>query len=424
MKKLFLFIAAVVIFAGCSNKESSDENVLDKWNGYAEFYKAGEMYKDLRIKGDVVGQVTYGIDDDANFYVTYETDADWEIVKTHLFAGEWRQKPRNRRGSPKRFRFPLKSTYSPYVTTCTYTIPLVDLPPAEEPGFVVATHALVYNPNKCDDGGYRHAWADWDRRFSCRSWGGYSIYYYNEPYDPHAILYGLDNSDDGGFSLYLIDATDGTSEEIYYDEGEVGVTYGGAAYDPTNGYLLYTGTYFDANGDEISDLFVNHMDSTDSYLLGTLDGIANSGSFLDGSYYYVDESDNSIMEVAITGTDPYTISETTLTTITDTIVDVNDIVYEPNGDVIYIIGVNDLDEVLFVEFDVAADQYATITFEESPPSDAELAYGDDGNLYVVSGNLGGGGSIIGIIQPQAGIVNPIDEADIGEIGDLIGGPLK
>ena len=63
MKKMLLFIAAVVILAACSKKDAS-ENTLERFNGYDQFLKAGEIYKDLRIRGGVVGTVTYRLNFD------------------------------------------------------------------------------------------------------------------------------------------------------------------------------------------------------------------------------------------------------------------------------------------------------------------------------------------------------------------------
>ena len=420
MKKLLLFIAAIAILAACSKKEPGESSV-DKWNGYEKYYKTGEMYKDLRLRrGGVVGTVTYGIDDDANFYVTYETDGDWELVKTFMYAGEWKYMPKRKRRKPKTKNFPYKTIHNPYVTTHTYTIPLVDLPPAEEPGFVVAAGARVFNPNKCGDNQYTYkkAWAQWDRRFSCRTWGGYSIYYYNEPYDPHTILYGTEYRNDS-LAMYLIDATDGTSTLIAteYIGTPPSDTYDGTAYDSDTEQFFFTNY-------ELQELWVNAMDSTDSYKVGDLDGIAASATINNGNFYYVDETNNEIKEVTFAGTDTLTIaSETTFSTIPSTIT-VNDIAFEPNGDHIYIIGVYQTN-VELIELEISTDTYSTITLDESVEDNAQIAYGDDGNLYMVDGNFTDG-SIISELQPETGVINPIDDNEIVPVplSDLSKGPGK
>ncbi len=89
MKKMLLFIAAVAILAACS-KETPNESPLDKYNGYDQFLKEGEIEKELLSKGGGVGWVTYGFildplqDDDfypdSYFYVKYETTEDWELI--------------------------------------------------------------------------------------------------------------------------------------------------------------------------------------------------------------------------------------------------------------------------------------------------------------------------------------------------------
>lgn len=441
MKKLLLFIVVIALIAGCSTKESNDENTVDKWNGYEEYYKAGEMWKELKLRnGTVVGEVTYGIDDDANFYVTYETGdcddcSDWEIVKTFMYAGEWKQMPKRKRRKPKIKNFPNKDVHDPYVTTYTYTIPLVDLPSAEEPGFVVAAGARVFNPNKCGDNQYTYkkAWAEWDKRFSCRTWGGYSVYYYNGEYDPHTLLYGTEYRNDS-LAMYLIDATDGNSTLIAteYVGTPPSETFDGTAWDAETGQFFFTNY-------ELQELWVNNMDSTDSYVVGTLDGIAASATFYDGSFYYVDatmlngEPVNDLIEVTF-NTDP---DDGTLTIASQTVFDeipsaiqVNDIAFEPNGDHIYIIGYytdpNDVTTVEFIEMEVASQTYSTLVFEDDVQEDAQIAYGNDGELYIVQGNYDGSGTVVSTLDPQTGVVGEEIGGDIVPVplSDIAGGPIK
>lgn len=419
---MLLFVAALALLASCNKKEATD-NTVDKWNGYEEYYKTGEMYKDIVTrKGAVVGTATYGIDDNANFYVTLETSGAWEFSKTFMYAGKWKNMPKRRKRKPKTRDFPFNEKHDPFVTSVTYTIPLVDLPPAEEPGFVVAAGGRAYNPNKCwDDDDYtlKKVWATWDRRFSCKTWGGYSNYYYNQPYEPHTILYGTEYRNDS-LAIYLIDATDGTSTLISTDY--VGTppdtTFDGTAWDPTTGQFFFTNY-------GVQELWVDNMDSTDAYKVGDLGGIAASATYDNGSFYYVDQTNNQVMEVVLTGTDTLSIASETLVSTVPTSIAVNDIAYDPVGGTIYFVGVYQTN-VELISLDVTTDTYSTITLAETIQPDAQIAYGDDGSLYMVSGSVNGGGSIVSALDPQTGVATPIDDNVIVPVplSDLAGGPLK
>lgn len=420
MKKYFLFIAVIAVVAGCTKKESNQDD-FDKWNGYEEFYKAGEMYKDLKIRGGgVVGTVTYGIDDNANFYVEYQTDGDWELVKTFMYAGKWKQMPKRRRSKPKISNFPYKDGHNPYVSTYLYTIPLVDLPTAESPGFVVAAGARVYNSNKCGGGDqytYKKAWAEWDRRFSCRTWGGYSNYYYNQPFEPHTLLYGTSYRNDS-LSMFLIDGTDGTVDLIAteYVGSPPSESYDGTALNSSTNQFFFTNY-------NLQELWVNNMDSTESYKVGDLDGIAASATFYDGSFFYVDENSNQIMEVSLAGSDSlYIVSESVFSTIPNSI-EVNDIAFEPNGDHLYIVGEYN-NEMQLLELEVATDAYSSTDINVA--SNAQIAYGDDNILYAVETDPVGIVTISSI-DPGSGNIEQIDDNDIEVVdpfADLASGPVK
>ncbi len=150
MKKMFLFVAAIAILAACSKKGVNDET-LDKWNGYSNL-KDGELVQTLWAgQHDSAGYVTYGIDEDANFYATYTTVDGWEMSETHFFAGDKGLMPLNKPGNPKIGKFPYKDSFNPPVTEVTYTIELIQLPQAEVDGFVAAAHAVA-------------AWAKWRKK--------------------------------------------------------------------------------------------------------------------------------------------------------------------------------------------------------------------------------------------------------------------
>lgn len=416
MRKIILMIAIVGLLAGCAKKNVNDFPI-DKWNGYESFYKAGEMYKDLRTRHGVVGQVTYGIDDSANFYVTYETNSDWELMSTQMYAGEWKFKPRSRPHHPKIWRFPHKTVHNPYVNTYTYYIPLTQLPPAEEPGFVVAAHAFVHSTAKCGNGKVRRAWADWDRRFSCRSWGGYSIYYYNEPYEPHTLLYATQYRNDS-VTIYLIDVTSGNADLVsteYVGTTPTG-TYDGAAWDPVTGYFFFT-TYPE------QELWVNRMDSTDSFLSGSLSGVAASGTFGDGNFYYVNETNNDVMEVSF-DTAWQVASENVMSTIPGTI-DVTDIAISPTGQ-FYMVGVyNDTVQLIELDRSSGTDVFTT-TNNVDLGNNPQIAFGDDGLFYAVTATSDGNGSIISELNPSTGQIISADTSNIVPVpfSDLTGGGMR
>ena len=73
MKKIYLFLIAIVVLASCTKQATDDQQIADKWNGYQKYLKTGEMVHTLWAGKNInVGTVTYGIDDNANFYVTYD----------------------------------------------------------------------------------------------------------------------------------------------------------------------------------------------------------------------------------------------------------------------------------------------------------------------------------------------------------------
>lgn len=76
-----------------------------------------------------------------NLYVTYQTNAPWEIQEAHLFVGkkEVLLDPANgyvnKNGSPKNGKFPVNESFDPTVTNVTYTFPLSEVLGVEVPDF-------------------------------------------------------------------------------------------------------------------------------------------------------------------------------------------------------------------------------------------------------------------------------------------------
>ncbi len=409
MKKLLLFIAAIAILAACTKKNANDETI-DKWNGYSNL-KGGELVQTLWAgKTTDVGTVTYGIDDDANFYATYETIDSWVITETHFFIGDKGVMPVNKKDHPKLGHFPYKDDFNPGVTTVTYTFELIGLPPADVNGFVIAAHSVVHNT---DTGDEETAWGFGDKKFSDKGWGWYTTEYFQQEDNPYYILLGTAYSG-GTMTIYRIDATNETSEEFYTETFESAPdAIDGNAYDPASSNFFFTAT---SSG--ISELRVlNLLDDNPSYSAGSLDGIAASATFNDGKFYYVNET-NEIIEVTLAGTDSLSIdSETTFSTIPSSIT-VNDIAFEPIGDHLYIIGVYQTN-VELIELEVSTNTYATTTLDESVGENAQIAYGDDGTLYMIDADYS-----FYELQPETGVTIPIVNDSIVPVPifDLSRGP--
>lgn len=397
--------------AGCQ-KSINNNQPSDKWNGYGSL-KSGEVVKTLWAGQNIdVGTVTYGIDDNANFYVTYQTTGDWMISEAHVFAGDKSDMPVNKPGRPKIGKFPFNETYDPWVSTLTYTVPLSELPPAEDPGFVVATHAVVHNTSNNQQ---ETAWGDGDYTFSDKGWGWYTVYYFDQPDNPFTILYGTEYRNDS-LNVYMINVTTDTSDLILSEY--IGATnsgsYNAAAFD------LESGNLFFATSPE-SELYVNQLNGDESsFLSGTLSGSTVSGTFYDGNYYYIDEQSNELNMVSFDA-DWHISSETTIDTVPGSVA-VSDITMSLDGSYLYMVGLYNGSNEL-IEYSTADNSYATLSITLA--GDTQIAYGSDNILYAVENTSGGGGSIFSI-DPSTGVVTPIDENGISPVdfGDLARGPIQ
>lgn len=414
MKKLLLIIGALVIMYGCQ-REQSDDQTANIWNGYESFYKSGEVVKTLYAGQHIdAGTVTYGIDDNANFYVTYQTTGNWVMIETHMFAGTWEDLPKNKPGNPKIGQFPYSSSHGSGVTTYTYLVPLTSLPPCESPGFIVAAHAVVKSNKQTET-----AWGDWDRDFCDRRWGGYSNYYYNEPPNQHTLLYGTEYNGNM-LNIYVINASNGESDLVLSEDigNYPSGTYDGMAWDPVSNYLFFT-TYSSGVN---SELMINTMaENAVSISVGTLNGISKSATFFDGKFYYVDETTNTIK--AVTFDENWMIaSETPVSTIPSSL-SVNDIAISPNGNTIYMVGVYQ-DDTQLVSLNISTDAYSVSNI--SLANDAQITYGSDDVLYVVS--TIGQGAVVSSLEPSSGLSTQISTNEIGGSGVIISdigkGPLQ
>ena len=102
MKKIFALCVVTILLSSCMKTEPVDQPA-DKWNGYSKYLKMGEQVHTLWAGKYInVGTATYGIDDNANFYVTYDcSSSGWTMSETHMFAGDKQFMPLNKPGSPK-----------------------------------------------------------------------------------------------------------------------------------------------------------------------------------------------------------------------------------------------------------------------------------------------------------------------------------
>lgn len=420
MKKLYYLAFAILVLAACNQKEPVENQVVDKWNGYERFFKMGEQTHNIYAgrHNIIVGTATYGIDDNANFYVTYDcSSTEWTLKRTCLYAGDKKFMPLDRHKNPKIERFPKKTNHYPRVETYTYTIPLTSLPPAEEPGFAVASYCQVQSSTKCGDGDIKDAWAEGDFKFTCKGKGWYDIYYFNQPVYHYTILYGISYANDS-LSLFHIDITNATTELTFREfVGNSAGTYDGAAYDAESGMLFFTKV-------NTNELWVNLLkDEDSSYVAGTLQGSATNATFGNQAFYYVDDITNTIHSVTFNPSWSI-LAETILDTIPQAI-SVYDITLNPAGTTMYILGqVNNGGKEL-ISWDLNTETFYSMSI--SVNTGAQLSYGSDGVLYVIAPIVEGGShSQTFILNPQNGVLTPIQDDVIiidDPFSDITTGPI-
>jgi len=414
MKNLMIILVALLPVIACVKPETC-ENPADKWNGYSKFLKTGEMVHTLWAGKNInIGTVTYGLDENANFYVTYDcSSSGWKISETHMYAGDKANMPLNKPGAPKIGLFPYSGYHNPRVSTFTYRVPLAQLPPCASPGFVVASHCIVHSPS----GKTETAWAEGNYTFSDKGWGWYDSYYYDPPQQPLPVLYGTVYANDS-LKLYHLDITSGSAELMLVEYvGNTPGTYDGAAYDIESGIFFFT-KY------NTGELWLNQLQGDDpSFCAGTLNGIAASGTFYNQAYYYIDENLNTINEVSFN--DNWMILyETILDTIPGN-VNVNDIAMSPAGDKLYILGEYDGGATGLITWNIPDETFysTSIMINEG----AQIAFGSNGQLYALAPGDEGGGefNFVYVIETECCTLTPIDDLIIiidDPFSDLSGGP--
>ncbi len=416
MKKVLLFLMAALVMASCT-KQANDDQPVDKLNGWGGYMKqlkyANEPNQLLAGRYINVGTVTYEIDEvNALFKVTYNTTASgWTISEAHMYAGTKAAMPvaNKKNPNPKIGHFPAHGYYSPRVSVATLSIPLSQLPDPET-GFVVAAHAVVRSASNQEE----TAWAfcpstDSEERsypFTDKNWGWYDKFTFQPVDDPFTILYGTEYSNDS-LKLYHINVTTGGASLIFKEYvGNHAGTFDGAAYD------ISTGMFFFVNYDS-KVLYGNQMkDDYPSFEIGTLSGTAASGTYYNGSYYYVNEEVNTINKVTF-GSNYTTISEVVLDTIPNDVV-ITDIAMSPTGDKMYMVGTVDGGGTEMITWNTTTGTFYTMAMTVNPG--VQIAYGSDGLLYAIAPTFAGSGhSTTFIVDTNTGTLTEIDEDD----GDII-----
>lgn len=383
MKNVLFFLIAVLAMASCA-RENPIEEPFDKWNGYGKYLKGGDTYHILwAAQYDNVGLVTYGLTDTIQpdsgfFYVIYQCNEGYTMSETHLYAGDKKYMPmskivknvQNQTSTPKIGLFPYGEEYDTPVSTDTFYINCLLLPPVDT-GFVVAAHCVVNGPAGYNETG----WADGDRKFTEKGWGMYDTYSYEPQQRKFTILYGTAYVNDT-LKLYHIDLTNGTTDLILKEV--IGNNYGiydAAAYD------VVSGKFFFANYNT-GQLFVNNLEDegSDSFLAGTLIGTPASGTFGNSAYYYIDEGPNTINKVSFTSNWGIA-EEVILDTIPSTIA-VNDIAMSLDGNYIYILGEVNGGGRELIKWEEETETFYSTSIAIN--AGAQIAYGNDGILYAIA----------------------------------------
>jgi hypothetical protein len=414
MKNLSVLFFALMVITSCT-RQSVVEEPIDKFNGYSKFLKCGEKTQDLKDKNNnKVGVIKSGFDNDANFYVTYDCSSSGKkLDKTNMFAGNKKDMPVNKYEDPKENHFPNSTNHGDNECSFTYRIPCVDLPHCDEPGFVYSAHCKVKdNDGHCDD-----AWGDCDRHFHDKGCGSYDDDY-EEPSNTYTILYGTTYSQDS-LRLYHLNMTTGAVTLILKEYvGNVAGSYDGAAFNVDSSMFFFVNY-------ATRQLWVNNLnDANPSFPAGTLNGTAASGTYYNGSYYYINADLNTINKVTLNSS-WLKVSETVLDTVPMNIV-VNDIAMSPAGDFIYLVGEVDGGSTELIKYAIAADIYYTIAVNINDGT--QIAYGSDDILYAVAPIIeGGSASVAYTVNTNTGVLTEIEEGRIiivpDAFSDISTGPI-
>lgn len=415
MKKYFYFVIAILALAACDKKNPTEDQVVDKWNGYQKYLKCGEKTKALLDKNkNVVGVVRTGIDNNANFYVTYDCrESGKKLVETNVFAGNKKDMPVSKCNDPKEERFNSRNDHN-NESCFTHFIPLINLPPCDQPGFVNAAHCKFKdNDNDCET---HDAWGCGNKHFHDKGCGDYDDDY-EVPDNNFTTLYGTAYTTDS-LKLYMLDITNGTTTLILEEfVGNSAGRYDAAAYDDATGIFVFanynTGT-----------LWVNQLkDDLPSFSAGTLSGTAASATMFDGDYYYINENANTINKVTFTSAWSIA-SEVILDTIPSSIT-INDIAMNLEGTQLFMLGQVNGGNKELIAWDMATELFYSTSIAIN--SGAQIAFGSDGVLYAIAPIVEGGShSLTYIVDTTTGTLTPIEDDVIiidDPFSDISGGSI-
>jgi hypothetical protein len=417
MKRYFLLIAVIAVIAGCSKHEVLDKNPSDTLNGDQNLKDYYSLTVDLWAGQDIlVGSVEFVKTDDEYFEATYTLTGGWTMSESHLYAGDQDPEfmPVNKPGAPKIGLFPFTATHDPAVTTYTYSIPTADLSKHPmESGFAIAAHCVVNNPNASEE----TAWAEGNVPFSDKS--GWSTYIndFSGAAEEMTILYGIQETTEGNLILVHINVTAGVSDVIYTENISVSGTVDAAAYDQL------TGNFFFVIG---NTLYVNNLNNdAGSVIVGTLSGIANGGTFLNGFYYYLDDNPastnyNEIIQVSLIydpNTGGWSLNENTAFSEAMPAYDLNITDLAANDGIIYLIGINSLGDIYLLAYDVASSVWSYPLLTDLNYA-AQITFDIDGEMYAIEA-----GGELSILDPEDGIsyppIGPPPPEELNVISDLM-----
>jgi hypothetical protein len=124
----------------------------------------GFITESLVAHGSIpAGTVTVG-NDGLNLYVIFDTTgSDFTISRADVAVATTLAGIPQSGGQPNLSAFPYRQTFSPEVTTATFTIPLASIPATPTTMVVIAAHASLDSPTQ----GHQQAWANPGQLFPC-----------------------------------------------------------------------------------------------------------------------------------------------------------------------------------------------------------------------------------------------------------------
>jgi hypothetical protein len=136
---------------------------LWSFSAQAQFCSA-PLVESLVAHGNIpAGTVTVG-NDKVNLYVVFDTTGtDFTISRADVAVATTLAGIPQSGGQPNLSAFPYRQTFSPEVTTTTFTIPLASIPATPTTMVVVAAHASLDSPTQ----GHQQAWASPGQLFPC-----------------------------------------------------------------------------------------------------------------------------------------------------------------------------------------------------------------------------------------------------------------